>query len=689
GVPQPVFSEDWQFQESFSTTGGQLRGRNSDVILIVPEHAVTDASQESLCEVKKQALADVIIKKGSESSANINEAVSSEVSGQAREAHDINNDVIIRGAISTDLKRVHETLHLGRCDSVRSPAAEYFAGENFSFQKPVSISLPHFLPPGFSAADVRVYQFHRDSDGQILVNTLKPLKTEDTSDKHTASNTPGTSAENDVTATEGFYFTDDNRIQVVTSHFSGYLCTLCKKEMDPPHLRLRLYGKHAQRQSRDVDLTLFIWDLRLDIRDFRKAGLPNPEEEKTFQASQTLEPLATTAIENVQLGVHLRLSEQEEAIWMHMGSGGEPFLNSERRIGVKKFVPCCLDTIPERVDWALLTRHDPGQLRWFQCVLDVGYVTAAVGDVPLQFLPVPPMQSLRIRGLELLNEQRSAKTQTDQHLMENTHVKQLEGNFPSLRTTAEAPSTTSSPPFSLLQTAAVQDASAYYGQRQYVATASTPPRHQGLSSSSDSVSNIHQSCTGGGMAAMSLNPGRAAANHSRAASPVEEQNAVMSFDNGGTMANQAEATPIQKQNTAMSFVPEVAIVNQARSTQVHETMPAMVLNPPVSAASPSRGHQVAGSCSEVDNSTKQVIYTNCTFNMQANKSTTNNNVGKLHKMSFGNTTNIATEGDQAEGGTPHHVTPPHHVMEPRIEFPDVAEVLQQSLAQQVENEPLQ
>ncbi|XP_070208061.1 uncharacterized protein [Littorina saxatilis] len=402
GVPhQPVFSEDWQFQESFSTTGGQLRGRNSDVILIVPEHAVTDASQESLCEVKKQALADVIIKKGSESSANINEAVSSEVSGQAREAHDINNDVVIQGAISTDLQRVHETLHLGRCESVSSPVAEYYARENFSFQKPVSISLPHFLPPRFSVADVRVYQFHRDSGGQIAVNTLKLLKVKNTTDKHTASNTPNTSTEEDVTATEGFYFTDYNRIQVVTSHFSGYLCTLCKKEMDPPHLRLRLYGKHVQRESRDVDLTLFIWDLRLDIRDFRKAGLPNPEEEKTFQASQTLEPLATTAIENVQLGVHLRLSEQEEAIWMHMGSGGEPFLNSERRIGVKKFVPCCLDTIPERVDWALLTRHDPGQLRWFQCVLDVGYVTAAVGDVPLQFLPVPPMQSLRIRGLEV------------------------------------------------------------------------------------------------------------------------------------------------------------------------------------------------------------------------------------------------------------------------------------------------
>nr|KAG5687212.1 hypothetical protein BaRGS_006833 [Batillaria attramentaria] len=328
----PVFSEDWQTCEHFSNAGGQLKAEDSDVILHVPEDAVPPGPT---CTT-------------------------------------------VRGAVSTDLTIIHKELSLNENETIASPVVEYFAGRNHRFLRPVRIVLPHCLPPSYSQDKVRVYRFHRDSFGCTKVEKLDPLKADEDSQT-------------------GYFLVPETReVHILTYHFTGYFCTYCNVEKEPPFLRLRLYGKHLHRRTRDVDLWLFIWDTRLDVRDFRKAGFPNPEEEKNCITCKTLD--GTRNVAELELGVRLLLSEEEEVKWMHKENRGTPWLPPEKRLQLSSFVPCCKDTIPTRVDWTLRSRPEQTPDRWFECFIEVGYVKE--DDAVMRFLDKPQKQILPVSGLE-------------------------------------------------------------------------------------------------------------------------------------------------------------------------------------------------------------------------------------------------------------------------------------------------
>nr|KAG5694724.1 hypothetical protein BaRGS_031540 [Batillaria attramentaria] len=62
--------------------------------------------------------------------------------------------VTIAGAVSVDLKTVHDKLALPEDEFIVSPVVEYVTdGEEPLFEKPLRIYLPHFLPDSFSARD--------------------------------------------------------------------------------------------------------------------------------------------------------------------------------------------------------------------------------------------------------------------------------------------------------------------------------------------------------------------------------------------------------------------------------------------------------------------------------------------------------------------------------------------------------
>jgi hypothetical protein len=128
--------------------------------------------------------------------------------------------VAFHGSICTDLRTVHEQLNLEGHDRICSPVAEYFAGENFKFQKPVCINLPHFLSEDIDEKEIKVYQFHKQKSGKINITTLKPSTAFTRADES-----------EDGASDEGYYVLDKAEIKVFTSHFSGYFCTHCKRKL--------------------------------------------------------------------------------------------------------------------------------------------------------------------------------------------------------------------------------------------------------------------------------------------------------------------------------------------------------------------------------------------------------------------------------------------------------------------------
>ena len=70
-----------------------------------------------------------------------------------------------------------------------------------------------------------------------------------------------------------------------------------------------------------------------------------------------------------------------------------------QKIGLQRFVPCCLDTEPGRVEWTLQTRCHPQQPLWFDCYIDAGYVNA--DDKTFSFQESPEMQTLQVIGLKV------------------------------------------------------------------------------------------------------------------------------------------------------------------------------------------------------------------------------------------------------------------------------------------------
>ncbi|KAK7480552.1 hypothetical protein BaRGS_00028214 [Batillaria attramentaria] len=216
---QLIFSKGCQLRGEFSSVGGQLQG-DSDVILVVPENAIQHP-----------------------------------------------DTVTIAGAVSVDLKTVHDKLGLDQDEVIVSPVIEYVTErEDFVFQKSVRVYLPHFLPGSFSPNDVSVYQFYKGEDGNIHTEKAVRVAGEDNVENAEYDGSGGS-----------FCILETDNILVFMSHFSGVFSCIKSWVLGPPQLHLRLYGEHIQRDTRDVDLDLLVSDKRLTIRDFIKVNSCTPQ----------------------------------------------------------------------------------------------------------------------------------------------------------------------------------------------------------------------------------------------------------------------------------------------------------------------------------------------------------------------------------------------------------------------------
>ena len=262
----PIFCDAWRVSGKYSCVGGDLQMEDSNVRLSIPEGAVSRRISHEVVDPKK--VTPRFTRHGITTAKYITERV------------------IIQAAISTELQKVHQACEIAENEQIVSPVVEYFAQEVHKareleenevncllFKNPVYISLPHFMPPDFKEEDVRVYQFHVDGAGKVYVETLsrisphKRMATEDSAGTSTDETDDGKS-------TGGFYFTEEReKVNIQTYHFSGYFCTTCKNEMDKVLLQLRLYGNLTFRSSPNVNLALMIWDLKLNIADFRKVSI--------------------------------------------------------------------------------------------------------------------------------------------------------------------------------------------------------------------------------------------------------------------------------------------------------------------------------------------------------------------------------------------------------------------------------
>ncbi|KAK7463938.1 hypothetical protein BaRGS_00038075, partial [Batillaria attramentaria] len=365
-VPQPVFCDKWEACEEFGSDGGLLHCDDSDVVLEIPENSIKASQQIS-----------------------------------------------IRAAVSTDLQTIHKRLDLSEDEMIMSPVPEFDAGDNFEFEKPVVVILPHFIPTVDRPDVLNVYKFHLYDSDMLHFEKLRQAPVHESITKQEAH-------------CGVFVLSTPQTIHIVTSHFTGFFCTLCNKQVVPRPLRLRLYGRHIQRDTQEVDIWLFVGDTRLDIRDFRKAVLRR-KDEVHFLTNQSIDPWSDDS-EDVKLGVRLVISESERAQWQHREIGGR-VLPAERKVNVKQFRPCniCSDPCPTKVTWSVVSSPGSFPSRWFNSFIEAGFCRSEGAAV--QFLVGHGQNCLDIIGLELQNEKKSATSQTEL-VSEKSHVTELASTSP-------------------------------------------------------------------------------------------------------------------------------------------------------------------------------------------------------------------------------------------------------------------
>ncbi|KAK7488995.1 hypothetical protein BaRGS_00019799 [Batillaria attramentaria] len=365
-VPQPVFCDRWEACEEFGSDGGLLHCDDSDVVLEIPENSIKASQQIS-----------------------------------------------IRAAVSTDLQTIHKRLDVSEDEMIMSPVPEFDAGDNFEFEKPVVVILPHFIPTVDRPDMLNVYKFHLYDSDILHFEKLRQAPVHESITKQEAH-------------CGVFVLSTPQTIHIMTSHFTGFFCTLCNKQVVPRPLRLRLYGRHIQRDTQEVDIWLFVGDTRLDIRDFRKAVLRR-KDEVHFLTNQSIDPWSDDS-EDVKLGVRLVISESERAQWQHREIGGR-VLPAERKVNVKQFRPCniCSDPCPTKVTWSVVSSPGSFPSRWFNSFIEAGFCRSEGAAV--QFLVGHGQNCLDIIGLELQNEKKSATSQTE-IVSEKSHVTVLASTSP-------------------------------------------------------------------------------------------------------------------------------------------------------------------------------------------------------------------------------------------------------------------
>ena len=232
GLPPPIVSVHWQASWTVRSEGGCFRKTGSDVILQVPPKAVQE-----------------------------------------------DGGVVVHAAICAEVVRIRRLLKLSDNEQIVTPLAEYWAGQDFRFQSPVSITLPHFLPPDYDPNLVRVYHVTRTQDKRIILTRIN----EDPETGKVPEDGATTLDYSDVRLEEkhpGCIQTEESHVQLFTDHFSGYVCTYCVKKVKEngrprPELYLMASGSLTATPDSRYYLDVFasVWDGRIKVADFRKVNV--------------------------------------------------------------------------------------------------------------------------------------------------------------------------------------------------------------------------------------------------------------------------------------------------------------------------------------------------------------------------------------------------------------------------------
>ncbi|KAK7093396.1 hypothetical protein V1264_007159 [Littorina saxatilis] len=239
GVPSPIFSSDWQDSQTFFAEGGFLRQTGSDVILHVPPGAV-----------------------------------------------ERNTQIKVHSSICADVDHIRHLMNLSENEEVVSPLVEYWAGEDFEFQRPVTITLRHCLPADFDADMVQIYHLTRGhgSDLDLAISKIKKavdlsedgrLTMAASADVH--ENAQGNFSmewtQQDLEG-GGFYLFDSDtagNVQIKTNRFCGYVCTFCHaKKKKNVELYAAGSGSSSDESRPVINVSVHVWDAKLKVADFRK-----------------------------------------------------------------------------------------------------------------------------------------------------------------------------------------------------------------------------------------------------------------------------------------------------------------------------------------------------------------------------------------------------------------------------------
>ena len=174
-------------------------------------------------------------------------------------------EVTVSFAICSDIDYVHENLQLSEDEEIASPLAEFDAGADFSFQRPVSILLPCFFPEGYDPSLVRLYCVTRGKTVHIEKTLVRP--------KHLSESQLQDDSESYVRGGM-FEVLNENLIRVTTDHFSGYIAARCRGPKTPTEARWSVYGcNDVKGDKQSAVITAYACaDTRLKIADFRKVS---------------------------------------------------------------------------------------------------------------------------------------------------------------------------------------------------------------------------------------------------------------------------------------------------------------------------------------------------------------------------------------------------------------------------------
>ncbi|XP_025083117.1 uncharacterized protein LOC112557460 isoform X2 [Pomacea canaliculata] len=202
----PIFSDHWQVRGCFSAAGGRLQKQGSDVVLQVPAGAIED-----------------------------------------------NTKVTVHAAVCANDVYIKHKLQLPSTETIVSPLAEFKAGHDFCFQNHIQITLPTCLSSDYDVNLLHVYCItHGGQEEEINISKIQRLQ-------------DMTEAPDKEALEVYFYVNEERQVEVMTSHFSGYVCTYCGLCQN---IGLEVYASPTyDDESVQVSVIAQLWD-KIHIQTF-------------------------------------------------------------------------------------------------------------------------------------------------------------------------------------------------------------------------------------------------------------------------------------------------------------------------------------------------------------------------------------------------------------------------------------